>query len=50
MNNVVRNYSALAPGKRRPARGECEVRAPVEPDMCIDDSAVLRRALGETPS
>jgi hypothetical protein len=29
---------------------EHEVLAPVEPDACIDDSAVLRRALGETPS
>jgi hypothetical protein len=26
------------------------VLAPVEPDACIDDSTVLRRALGETPS
>jgi hypothetical protein len=33
-----------------PASGEYEVPAPVEPDTCIDDSAVLRRALGETPS
>ena len=33
-----------------PASGEYVVRAPIEPDTCIDDSAVLRRALGETPS
>jgi hypothetical protein len=34
----------------RPISSLYEVRAPVEPDTRIDDRAVLRRALGETPS